>query len=94
MHRRSWLVVPVLLLAGCYHAVVNTGVAPSPKVVEQAWAMGYVAGLIPPPPVDTKTACPRGVSKVETMLSVPNVLVTLITFNIVSPMTIKYTCAQ
>ena len=88
------LVLPVFLLGGCYHAVVNTGLTASPTVQENLWAMSFIYGLVPPAPVDSHSKCPRGVSKVETQMSFLNGLVNAVTFGIVTPMTITVTCAQ
>ncbi len=95
MRRRSVALLGVLLLsAGCYHAVIDTGRPPSPMTIEQPWAMSFVFGLVPPPPVDTKAKCANGVSKVETQLSFLNGLVSAVTFSVITPMTITVTCAQ
>ena len=84
----------LVLLAGCYHAVVNTGLAPSPTVIEKPWASGWVYGLVPPNPLSTMQQCPGGVAKVETQHSFVNMLVQGLTLGIYTPMTIKVTCAQ
>lgn len=83
----------VVVLGGCYHAIIETGLAPSPTVIDQPWAMGFVAGLIPPSPVQAMQRCPKGVAKVETEHSFLNALVGGFTFSIVTPMHIKVTCA-
>ena len=88
---------PILLLAvagACYHAVIETGLAPGSQTIEQPWAMSFVDGLVPPSLVETKSRCPAGVSKVETQHSFLNMLVGGLTFGIVTPMSIKVTCAQ
>jgi Bor protein len=82
-----------LLLAGCYHATIETGLAPSPQTVEQPWASAWLDGLVSPKLVETAAKCPNGVSKVETQLSFVNLLVGFITLGIYTPMTIKATCA-
>jgi len=84
----------VLLLSGCYHATIDTGRTPSPTVIEQAWAPGWIYGLVPPKSVSTAQQCPSGVAKVETKLSFLNQLVSGLTFGIFTPMHIKVTCAQ
>lgn len=83
----------VVVLGGCYHVTVETGLAPSPTVIEQPFAMGFVYGLIPPPTVNTMARCPKGVAKVETQMSFVNGLVSGLTGGILTPMTIKVTCA-
>jgi len=84
----------VVVLAGCYHVTVETGLAPSPTAtIEQQWALGFVYGLIPPPTVNSMQRCPKGVAKVETQMSFLNGLVSGVTFGILTPWTIKVTCA-
>jgi hypothetical protein len=83
----------VILLAGCFHATIETGLAPSNQVIEKPWASGWIFGLVAPSPVETMSKCPSGVSKVETQLSFVNMLVAFITFDIYTPMAIKVTCA-
>lgn len=96
MPRTAKLFLASLFVVGaaCYHATIDTGLAPSSTVVEKAWAMSFIGGLIPPSTVETMSKCPGGVSKVETQLSFLNLLVNVITGGIVSPMAIKVTCAQ
>lgn len=91
--RRIAIVFAVVALTGCYHVTVNTGLAPSAQVVENQWALSWIAGLIPPNTVNTKAQCPKGASQVESQLSFPNLLVGMLTFSIFTPMTIKVTCA-
>lgn len=80
--------------AACYHATIDTGLAPSTTVVEKAWAPSFIDGLVPPNTLETKEKCgSRGVATVETQLSFLNLLVGGITFGIFTPMDIKVTCA-
>lgn len=83
----------VLVLGGCYHAIIDTGMPASGTVIEEPWAMSFVGGLIPPPLVDVASRCPNGVSRVETQHSFLNSLVGGITSGIITPMTITVTCA-
>jgi len=83
----------LVVLAGCYHATIETGLTPSPVTIQQNWAMSFVGGLIPPSTVSTLARCPRGVSKVETQLSFLNMVASGFTGGLVTPMTIKVTCA-
>ena len=82
-----------VLSGGCYHAIVETGLQPNGQVIEQKWAMGYAWGLVPPPVVQTAQKCPDGVARVETQHSFMNQVVSIITWDILSPMTIKVECA-
>lgn len=83
----------VMLISGCYNAVVMTDKTPSDVVIDQPWAMGFIYGLVPPTPIDASKSCPDGIAKVETKISFLNGLVSAITFSIVTPMHITVTCA-
>jgi hypothetical protein len=88
--------VPLLaamLTAGCYHAVIDTGRAPSPQIIQKKWANSFIIGLVPPPIVQTASQCPNGVAKVETQHSFLNGLVAALTWSIYTPMEITVTCA-
>jgi hypothetical protein len=83
----------VFVLGGCYHATVNTGIAPGSRLIERPWAESFVFGLVPPDPVDAMAECGSdGVSRVETKLSFLNGLVSALTFSIFTPMDITVTC--
>lgn len=82
-----------MLLAGCYHATVDTGRTPSTQTLEDRWADSWVYGLVPPDAVATMERCPDGVARVETRLSFLNQLVAALTFGIYTPMEIVVTCA-
>jgi len=84
----------MLAMPACYHATIETGLPASTEVVEQAWASGWIYGLVPPKPVATMAKCGSGVSKVETQLSFANQLVGILTLGIYTPMAIKVTCAS
>lgn len=87
--------VAVLAVAasGCYHAVVDTGRAPSSTTIEKPWAHSFLAGLVPPDVVETASRCPDGVARVETKHSFLNSLANVLTWGIYSPMSIEVTCA-
>jgi hypothetical protein len=84
----------ITLLAGCYHATIETGLTPSTQVLEQSFASSWIYGLVPPKTVATTSRCPDGVAKVETHLSFVNQLVSFLTLGIYTPMHIRVTCAQ
>jgi len=77
----------------CYHATIDTGLAPSGATVETPWAHSFIAGLVPPSTVETAARCPDGVARVETQLSFLNMVANVVTLGIYSPMTIKVSCA-
>lgn len=84
----------LIALAACYHATIDTGLAPSTTVIEQPWTASWLDGLVPPSTIETQAKCKSGVSKVETQHSFLNWLAGAITFGIYTPMNIKVTCAQ
>ncbi|MCI0436256.1 MAG: Bor family protein [Gemmatimonadetes bacterium] len=92
---RGVIVLAVLLVStsGCYHAIVESGRQQSGTIVEDKWADSFIAGLVPPNPVEVVQRCPNGIVRVETRHSFLNLLVESITFGIYSPMHIKVYCA-
>lgn len=82
-----------LATAGCYHAVIDTGLAPGTQVIDKQWASSFIYGLVPPSVVETASKCPHGVARVETQLSFLNQLVSFLTLGIYTPMRINVTCA-
>lgn len=93
MKRVIAIVVAGMLVAGCYHATIETGSPASTTVYKQAWASSWVYGLVPPKTVEAQAKCPGGVSRVETRHSFLNQLVGALTFGIYTPMEITVTCA-
>lgn len=92
--KRLVLGFAIVLSAGCYHATIDTGLTPSGATVEKSFAHGWLYGLVPPSTVETAAKCPKGAAKVETQLSLPNLLVGAVTWGIYTPMEVKVTCAQ
>ena len=91
---RLVLIFSAALLAACFHATVETGAPPATQVVQKDWASGWLFGLVPPSPISTASACPNGVSKVETQQTFLNGLVHILTVGIYTPLAIKATCAS
>jgi len=83
-----------LLLSGCYHVTVITGAPEGPTVTDKPWQNSFVYGLVPPPELAMREACPQGVAKVETEISFLNGLVSAITWNIYTPLHARVTCAS
>lgn len=92
--RAQSLLIGMVALLGCYHATIDTGVAPSSRVIEKKWASGWIFGLVPPSPTATAAQCPSGVARVETKLSFLNQVVSFLTLSIYTPMAIRVTCAE
>lgn len=43
------VVLSIMLFAGCYHAVINTGLNPGSKVIVKGMRPSFIYGLVPPP---------------------------------------------
>lgn len=90
---RTTIAVVFLLSTGCYHASIETGMKPGSEKIEKEWASSFIFGLVPPDPIDAKSKCTSGVSKVETQHSFLNALVAFFTLQIYTPMDLTVTCA-
>ena len=90
---RTLILTSLIVVGGCFHATIETGLTPSTKVLEKKWASSWIYGLVPPKTVETASRCPDGIAKVETQLSFLNQVVHLLTFSIYTPMDIRVTCA-
>ena len=82
-----------ILQVGCYHAIIETGLAPSGETISQPWAPSFIGGLVPPKVVEAASKCKNGVAKVETQHSFLNMLAAFVTFSIFTPMQIDVTCS-
>ena len=80
-------------VSACYHATIDTGLAPGPDKIENKWAHSFLYGLVPPQIVETMEECPNGVAMVETRLSFLNQIANGLTLGIYTPMEITVTCA-
>ena len=87
------LLAAAVVLSGCYHTTVDTGLPPGTQTLEREWASAWIVGLVPPAVVETASRCPNGVARMETQISFLNGLVGILTFGIFTPMTLTVTCA-
>lgn len=92
--KRAFLLVGTLILLGCYHATIETGLPASNETINKPWASCWIYGLVPPSTVAAASQCPHGVARVETVHSFLNQLVGALTLGIYTPMSIKVTCAS
>jgi hypothetical protein len=90
---RTTLAALFLLSAGCYHASIESGMKPGNDKIEKEWASGWAWGLVGPEPIEAKSTCGSGLSKVETEHSFLNGLVGVVTLGIYTPMHLTVTCA-
>jgi len=91
---RTTLAALFLLSAGCYHASIESGMKPGNDKIEKEWASGWAWGLVGPEPIEAKSTCGSGLSKVETEHSFLNGLVGVVTLGIYTPMHLTVTCAR
>ena len=84
----------LLLLTGCYRVTVITGAPPDTKTIDKPWALSFVYGLVPPPELETKATCEKGVASVITERSFLNGLVGSLTWSLFTPMHTTVTCAS
>lgn len=82
-----------LLLTGCFHQVVETGLPAGGTVVTKSWAPSYIFGLVAGQPIDVRQQCPGGIAYASTRMTFPNGLVGMITFGLFTPHEVKITCA-
>jgi hypothetical protein len=95
MRRSLAVVAATLLLGGCYHATVRTGINAGPERIHRSMASGWLYGLVPPSTVEAERDCGnRGVAVVETQLSFLNQLVSSLTLGIYTPMAITVICGE
>lgn len=91
--RALTLAAVCLLASACYHQVVQTGRTPGTTVVQKPWTATWVFGLVAAKPIDVSPQCTSGIATVETQMSVPNWLATLVTLGIYAPRSVTVTCA-
>ena len=94
MRRLFALAAATILVAGCYHVTVVTGAPAGTQEVDKPWQNSFVIGIVPPPELNVKDQCPRGVAKVSTERSFLNGLVGAITDNIYTPLHVNVVCAS
>lgn len=86
------VLLATVVCTGCYHVTVITG-TPSGQTVDRPWQQSFVYGLVPPPELTTKEQCPSGIATVATERGFLNGLVSLITYDMFTPMHTTVTCA-
>lgn len=93
MRRKAFFTAAAaILLAGCYHVTVVTGVPAGNTVVDKPWQMSFVYGLVPPPELNVSAECAQGVATVETERTFVNGLVGVLSGNLVTPLHARITC--
>lgn len=82
-----------VLLTGCYHQVVSTGLPAGETKVTKPWTATWIWGLVPATPIDVRAQCPGGVAEVATQMTVPNAIAYILTLGIFTPRSVTVTCS-
>jgi hypothetical protein len=80
--------------AACFHTTVYTGLPGAGEIVSQPWAQGFIFGLLRPSTVEAATKCKTGVYAIETQHTFANVLASVATAGVYTPMRIDVTCVR
>jgi hypothetical protein len=83
-----------MVLSGCFHQVVATGLAPGQTKVDKPWTSTFIFGLVEAKPIDVRQQCPGGVAFVESKFTVKNWLGAVVTLGIWYPWHVTVTCAS
>jgi hypothetical protein len=86
------LTMLLLISAGCYHSIIETGLEPGPTGYYEKWETAWLIGLVPAE-VDAEGVCGGPWARVETQQSFLNGLVTLLTLGIYAPHEVEVVCA-
>lgn len=86
------LAMTLLASTGCYSVgLVTRSVAPGET--HHKWMHGFIYGLVGSE-VDTESMCgTRGVARVDTYMSLGNMVLAALTWGLYSPMSLDVTCA-
>ena len=89
------LLAAAVLCAGCYHVTVITGAPAAATTIDKPWQHSFVYGLVPPAEINaSQGGCSQGAAKVETERSFVNGLVSVLTWNLYTPIHVLVTCAS
>ena len=88
------LAAAAIMLSGCFHQVVQTGLPAGTTVVDKEFVATWLWGIIPATDLDVRQQCPSGVATIETETSFMNGLVGAITLGIYTPQHVKVTCSS
>ena len=92
--RRGVLFAAALLLSGCYHQVVATGLPAGTTKIDKPWTSTFIFGLVEAKPIDVREQCKSGVAFVESKFEVLNWLGAFVTIGIWVPWHVTVTCAS
>ncbi len=92
--RKGVLVAAALLLSGCYHQVVATGLSAGTTKVDKMWTSTFIFGLVEAKPIDVREQCKSGVAFVESKFEFLNWLGTVVTLGLWVPLHVTVTCAS
>ena len=91
--RLGMAIAGCVLLSGCFHQAVSTGMAPGTTVVRKPWTSTWIFGLVEAKPINVRQECPGGVAFVTSKMTFLNGLAQVLTFGIWAPQDVTITCA-
>jgi hypothetical protein len=94
MRRIAGALVITAVLSGCYNLKYYDSAVPGPGETHKVWVHGFVAGLVTVGEMDLHGECPKGVYKMRSNHNFPQVLLSVITSGIYTPMNVVYTCGS
>ncbi len=83
-----------MLLSGCYHQVVATGLSAGSTKIDKMWTSTFIFGLVEAKPIDVREQCKSGVAFVDSKFEVLNWLGAVVTLGIWVPWHVTVTCAS
>jgi hypothetical protein len=86
-------VAACVVLSGCYHQVVATGLAPGATIIKKPWTSTWIFGLVEAKPINVRQECPGGVAFVASKHTVPTWFASVLTIGIWTPVDVTVTCA-
>ncbi len=84
----------LLLCTGCFKHSIRDERKPPGTPTSDEWKPYVVAGLAPLGKSTVTTNCTGGIALFESRTSFANGLVALLTFNVFTPITVAYACAE
>lgn len=83
-----------VVLSGCYNLKYYDSTVPGPGKTHEVWVDAFAAGLVTLGEMDLSDECPTGVYKMRSNHSFVDVLLTVVTLGIYTPVTVIYTCGS
>jgi hypothetical protein len=80
-------------LSGCFNLKYYSTSLPGPGAVHKVWVHAFVGGIATVGEINLDELCPTGVYKMKSNLSLIDLVLTVVTGAIYTPMNVTVTCA-